>query len=81
MTELEIKKLADAADMIVDWYAFFKQENNIKIINLQNPHHILVLSNDGKLLETNMTNLEVITAQQYYDENKEFLFEDCECDL
>lgn len=76
MTELEIKKLADDADMIVDWYAFFRQENSVKIINLQNPHNVLILSQNGNVLETNMPNLEVVLVKQYYDENREFLLEE-----
>ena len=43
----KIKQIADQADMIINGYAFTREENRIRILNLNNPEKALVISEDG----------------------------------
>ena len=47
----KIKEIADKADMIVNGYAFTRENNQIRILNLNNLEKALVISEDGKVLE------------------------------
>ena len=47
----KIKQIADQADMIINGYAFTREENRIRILNLNNPEKALVISEDGTVLE------------------------------
>lgn len=46
----KIKEIADKADMIVNGYAFTRENNQIRILNLNNLEKALVISEDGKAL-------------------------------
>ena len=43
----KIREIADQADMIVDGYAFTRENKQIRILNLNNPDKALVISEDG----------------------------------
>lgn len=47
----KIKEIADKADMIVNGYAFTRENNQIRILNLNNLEKALVISEDGKVLK------------------------------
>lgn len=55
----KIKQIADQADMIINGYAFTREENRIRILNLNNPEKALVISEDGTVLETTMDDIEI----------------------
>lgn len=69
----KIKEIADKADMIVNGYAFTRENNQIKIINLNNLDKALVISEDGKVLETTMDDIEIRIAIDYWNEDREFM--------
>ena len=46
----KIKEIADKADMIVNGYAFTRENDQIRILNLNNLDKALVISADGKVL-------------------------------
>lgn len=69
----KIKEIADRADMIVNGYAFTRENNQIKIINLNNLDKALVISEDGKVLETTMDDIEIRIAIDYWNEDREFM--------
>ena len=69
----KIKEVADRADMIVNGYAFTRENNQIKIINLNNLDKALVISEDGKVLETTMDDIEIRIAIDYWNEDREFM--------
>ena len=73
MTENQIAEIADKADMIVNNYAFTKQNEQIRILNLKNPEHAMVISEDGKLLETNMDEIEQVIVQNIWQKDSEFM--------
>ena len=55
----KIKEIADKADMIVNGYAFTRENDQIRILNLNNLDKALVISADGKVLETTMDDIEI----------------------
>lgn len=73
MTENQIAEIAEKADMIVNNYAFTKQDELIRILNLKNPDHAMVISEDGKLLETNMDEIEQVIVQNIWQKDSEFM--------
>lgn len=63
MTEEKKRTIADAAEMIVGGYAFLRQEENITIVNLnQKDEHAMVITRDGKMLESSMDPIEQVIA-------------------
>lgn len=53
----KIKEIVDGANMIINGYAFTRDGNFIRILNLNNPDKALVISNEGKVLEPGRTNV------------------------
>ena len=49
---VDVKQVADAADMIVNGYAFTRCAEGFRVLNLNRPDRAVVFSNDGKVLET-----------------------------
>lgn len=71
---LNIKEIADKADMIINGYAFTKDENYIRVLNLNYLNHAAVILND-KIVETNMDDIEAQIVLDYYKDNKQFMEE------
>lgn len=69
----ELKEVADRADMIINGYAFTKENELIRIINLNNMDRSLVVNDAGKVLETSMDDIEVHIVKGYLDNNREFI--------
>lgn len=65
-----IMEIADAADMIVNGYAFTKDGENVKVLNLNNPEKAAYLSQNGDVLETSMEYL-----SEYYQKNRKCMEE------
>ena len=51
MPESQLNEIADKANMIIHNYAFTREDNIIRILNLKNPERAMVISKDGKMLE------------------------------
>ena len=73
MKEDQIVEIAEKADMIVNYYDFTKQDEIIRILNLRNPEHTMVISKDGTLLETNMDEIEQVIVQDIWKKDAEFM--------
>ena len=71
---LDIKEIADKADMIVNGYAFTRDGENIRVLNLDYLNHAAVILND-RVVETNMDDIETQIALDYYEKNKRFMEE------
>ena len=69
----KIKEIADKADMIVNGYAFTWENNQIIILNLNNLEKALVISEDGKVLETTMDDIEIRIVLDYWNSDCEFM--------
>ena len=64
---VDVKQVADAADMIVNGYAFTRCAEGFRVLNLNRPDRAVVFSNDGKVLETSMDDIEVRIAGDYLE--------------
>lgn len=69
---LKIKEIADKADLIVNGYAYTRDKDYIRIINLNSLNHTAVIYND-KIIETNMDEIETQIVLDYYIQDKEFI--------
>ena len=74
ITQKEKAPAEEKPDMIVCGYVFTKTENsNMRILNLREPHHALVLSPQGEVLETTMDDVEINIVKGYLEKNKKTL--------
>mgnify|MGYP006959326878 FL=1 len=74
MTEAKRMAIADAADMIVGGYAFLRKGENITIVNLnKSDEHVMVISKDGKMLESSMDPIEQVIAINKWKQNAQFM--------
>lgn len=72
MPKAKAAKIADEANLIVGGYAMVKHELGFRIVNL-NSGNALIVSNDYKMLETSMEDLEVEVAIGYLKTNRSFM--------
>ena len=61
----DIKSIADKADMIVNGYAFTREDDCIRVLNLNNPSKAVVFGIDGEVLETSMDNAQGKQLSEY----------------
>ena len=72
MPKRKAKKIADAADMIVDGFAVLRHELGYRIVNL-NSANVVVVSPKYEVLESSMDEIEEAIAIRNLTENIEFL--------
>lgn len=70
---IDIKKVADEADMIISGYAFTKTDDKIRVLNLNNTNSAAVLAVNGEILEASMPDIELAIVSKYYNQNREFM--------
>lgn len=70
---VNIKDIADRADMIINGYAFTRDNRQIKVLNLNNPDKALVITEDGRVLETTMDDIEIRIVTDIWDADREFM--------
>lgn len=73
MSEKQIEEIAENADMIINHYAFTRKDGNISILNLRKPNRAMVISENGKLLETNMDEIEQVIVQNIWKKDSEYM--------
>ena len=74
MNREEKKTIADSANMIVDGYSFTKDDNTIKVVNLNiSEPHSMIMTLDGKMLESSMDPIEQTIAMDIWDKDREFM--------
>ena len=69
----DIKQVADAADMIVNGYAFTRCTEGYRVLNLNRPDRATVFSKEGDALETSMDDIEIQIVFDYYNKNKKYM--------
>lgn len=69
----DIKSIADNADIIVDGYAFTREEDGIHVLNLNSPDKAIVFSAEGEMLETTMDDIEVSIASRLLQQNLKYM--------
>lgn len=72
---IDIKNIADKADMIINGYAFTKCDEGYQVLNLNKPSNAVVLSVSGDVLETSMDDIEIEIVKDYYKKNRELMEE------
>ena len=76
MPENTKKEIADAADMIVNGYAFKKNRETIQIVNLNKTQpHVMIIDLSGKMLESSMDPIEQRIALDIWKNDSEFMEE------
>lgn len=70
---LDIKTVADKADMIINGYAFTRKNDRIHVLNLNRPDKAVVFSLDGEVLETTMDDIELSIAIRYLHQNMKYM--------
>lgn len=71
----DIKQVADAADMIVNGYAFTQCPEGYRVLNLNRPDRAAVFSKDDNVLETSMDDIEISIVENYLKKNRKFMEE------
>ena len=69
----DINTIADKADVIVNGYAFTREDDRIRVLNLNSPDKAVVFSTDGEVLETTMDDIELSIASRYLQQNLKFM--------
>ena len=72
MVQLDVKNIADKANMIVNGYAFTKEGDYIRVLNLNCLNHAAVIYNN-QVIETNMDDIEKQIVLDYFNANREFM--------
>jgi hypothetical protein len=62
---LNLKEIADNADVIIAGYAITKCADGLRVFNLNNAMGAAVFKKDGTLIETNMDDIELAIAKDY----------------
>ena len=61
----DIEAVADHADVIVDGYAFTRQDDCVRVLNLNRPSSAAVFGKAGELWETSMDDIEIGIVHDY----------------
>lgn len=70
--QLDIKDVADKADMIINGYAFTKDNDYIRVLNLNHTNRAAVIYKD-EIVETNMDDIEEQIVSDYYKKNSKYM--------
>ena len=62
---LDIKSIADKADVILNGYAFTRTNEYVQVLNLNSPDKAVVYSKDCEVLETTMDDIELSIVNRY----------------
>ncbi|MBQ0064120.1 MAG: toxin-antitoxin system, toxin component [Prevotella sp.] len=73
MSNSDLKNIIDKACFIVGGYVFSRKENNIEIVSIASPNHVLLMSLNGGVLESSMDDIELTIVQEYWIKNKKYL--------
>lgn len=69
----DIETVANKADVIVNGYAFTREEDGIHVLNLNSPDKAVVFSVEGEVLETSMDDIELSIASRYLKQNLKYM--------
>lgn len=70
---IDYKQVADLADMIINGYAFTRDNGYIRVLNLNCADKSVVFDKTGQVLETSMDDIEIQIVKNYFNNNQEFL--------
>ena len=70
---VNVQQVADAADMIVNGYAFSRCPKGFRVLNLNRPDRAVVFSPAAEVLETSMDDIEIQIVRGYLEKNRALL--------
>lgn len=70
---VDIHRIADEADVIIDGYAFSKFEGGYRVLNLNAPDKAAVFAADGSVLETTMNDIELHIASRHLNAGLKYM--------
>ena len=70
---IDVIEVADRADMIINGYAFTKENDFIRVLNLNNSDKAVIIDKLGDVLETSMDDIEIQIVKTYWNKNKALL--------
>ncbi len=70
---IDVMEVADRADMIINGYAFTKENDFIRVLNLNNSDKAVIIDKLGDVLETSMDDIEIQIVKTYWNKNKELM--------
>ena len=70
--QLDIKDVADKADRLINGYAFTKDNDYIRVLNLNHTNRAAVIYKD-EIVETNMDDIEEQIVLDYYKKNRKYM--------
>lgn len=68
-----VMEVADAAELIINGYAFTRTDKCIKVLNLNKPDRAALINLVGEVLETSMDDIELDIVLDYYNRNKKYM--------
>ena len=70
---VNVQQVADAADMIVNGYAFSRCPEGFRVLNLNRHDRAVVFSPAAEVLETSMDDIEIQIVRGYLEKNRALL--------
>ena len=70
---IDVIEVADMADMIINGYAFTKENDFIRVLNLNNSDKAVIIDKYGEVLGTSMDDIEIQIVKTYWNKNKALL--------
>ena len=70
---IDVKQVADGADLIVNGYAFTRTGSLIRILNLNQTNKAAVISTECEVLETSMDDKELKIMLDFYNRNRSYM--------
>ncbi len=73
MPEDAVREIANNADMIIRGYAFTKDSDQIRVFNLKDGESSMVITPDGKMIETNMDEIEQALVLDIWSRDSKYM--------
>lgn len=70
---IDVRKVADEADLIINGYAYTKDHDIIRVLNLNAPQKALVLNKNSEVIETSMDDIEIAIVLDYFQKNSRYM--------
>lgn len=70
---IDIAEIANNADLIVNGYAFTKNGDRIRVLNLNDPWKAAVLDNESNVIETSMDDIELSIIRDYLKNDRKYI--------
>ena len=70
---IDIEKIAEQADVIISGYAFIKNQDDIKVVNLNNCKSVAVFQCDQTMIETNMDEIELEIVKKFLSSSLKYM--------